>query len=899
MHDAGAETGQGSRVGSGAVLPGAVGVVPAESEAPAVGNNAAHPAEASSGGTASASTPSPARLAAGRTPSPRVLRWATAAVFAAAMAALVPTLGDFGLTWDEPAYRYSQLLSAQWWEDWGRVRGWEDVRRQMDPSSLLYYWPYARYGINFHPPLAGQLNLATYAIFGGWMKDIPARRMATLFEFALTITIGFHFLARRYGIAAGAVMAGALLTMPRLYGQAHLIDTDIPGLMLWAAVASAFWKGLTEPGARRWRVLVGVLMGLCFVEKMAAVMVLLPLLFWLAAARLIPAIGKLRRADWIDGVVTTGLMLLPLALAFQQIQLLQRQLPPPKLVDQWTQWPASDWPGAILAVPLGVWLVRRALGRIFRGSKVWGAERPGLETFTAILAFAPVVGWLGNPAWWRETLPRLTHYYTLSLSRRGVLPDIQILYFDQLYEFSLPWPNAWVLMGITVPVAILIAAAIGLVWGALRARRDRVPVYFLVHFLALPVVRMFPTPAHDGVRLFLPTFFFLAAFAGWGAMAAGDLLARALRRPTSARWWHLAAAAVVLGPSTAALVRIHPYELSYYNKLIGGPRAAWERGFELTYWYDAFNGEVLDELNAKLPPRAVLDFLNDRTWTSMPVFLEQQSLGLIRPDIVLGRGDSVPFPYTILLTQDSKATAFTRLLFAMRPWYTSAPRQLDGARVATVADPVAVSRAWALFVLLESGDRSRPPPPASPAWVRRYVPWLARLWGDGLLVEYDAEGRPRRINVHRLATNQAVLEWSRKDPEGLLAAARHLAAAAGRPAGEHEGARRLYSLITDEDPKDRQVRHEMARQLLAARPEALVEGVRILNAHRDEVVRIMTRYAYTDPTRVGGYLDRDLPESSSAGAASPASSPSTKAPAEAATGAAATRASSSTPKAPQ
>ena len=36
------------------------------------------------------------------------------------------------------------------------------------------------------------------------MKDIPARRMASVIEFALTITIGFHFLARRYGRMGGA-----------------------------------------------------------------------------------------------------------------------------------------------------------------------------------------------------------------------------------------------------------------------------------------------------------------------------------------------------------------------------------------------------------------------------------------------------------------------------------------------------------------------------------------------------------------------------------------------------------------------------------------------------------------------------------------------------------------------
>ena len=51
--------------------------------------------------------------------------------------------------------------------------------------------------------------------------------------------------------------------------------------------------------------------------------------------------------------------------------------------------------------------------------------------------------------------------------------------------------------------------------------------------------------------------------------------------------------------------------------------------------------------------------------------------------------------------------AFTRLLFAMRPWYSSQPRQLGGAQVAAVADPVAVSRAYALKTLLDAPDPSR------------------------------------------------------------------------------------------------------------------------------------------------------------------------------------------------
>ena len=42
----------------------------------------------------------------------------------------------------------------------------------------------------------------------------------------------------------------------------------------------------------------------------------------------------------------------------------------------------------------------------------------------------------------------------------------------------------------------------------------------------------------------------------------------------------------------------------------------------------------------------------------------------------------------------------------------------------------------------------------------------------------------------------------------------------------------------------------------------LIEAVEILRTHRDAVVQVMTRYGYTDPEAIGGYLDRDLPAGS-------------------------------------
>ena len=168
-------------------------------------------------------------------------------------------------------------------------------------------------------------------------------------------------------------------------------------------------------------------------------------------------------------------------------------------------------------------------------------------------------------------------------------------------------------------------------------------------------------------------------------------------------------------------------------------------------------------------------------------------------------------------------------------------------RVVTVADPVAVSRAWALFVLA----RCPRPQPGRPARGPRLGPRLRPL-------ARDASGATDWSRSNRLALNHAVLDWSRSDPEGLLAAARQVASR--KPLEKDGPAERLLALITTEtNPKGPQLRHNLTDQLLDARPEALVEAIQILNSHRDEVVKVMTRYGYTDPRWIGGYLDRDLP----------------------------------------
>jgi hypothetical protein len=769
----------------------------------------------------------------------RAWRLATIVAFLVAMAVTLPGTGDPGLTWDEPAYRYSEVVSAQWWERLGRARSFADLEGLLDSDALIFYWPYGRNGPNLHPPLAGQMSLLTHLAFGHFVKDIPSRRLASVFEYSLAIAILLGFLARRYGAWVGGVAAGALLLMPRVFGDGHIAGTDMAGLLLWGAIAIGFWNSLDATRSGLWRIVVGLLIGLALIEKMAAVVVVLPLLVWTLAARLRRPFGSPGGwAAWADAVTTLTALLVPLLLACLEIVRISRRLPPPGQTDLFLVRIRSIWPGVILAGPLLIWIFRRLLARALRGHPVWGVERPALETWAAVLSFAPLVTWLGNPLWWRETLPRLAHYAMLNTARRGVIPDIPIYYFGQTYLYTLPWPNAWVLVAITVPAGILAAAVVGLAYALRAVSHDRLPAYFAVHLATLPVVRMLGVPSHDGVRLFLPTFFFVAAFAGWGTIWTADALARLAPR------WRLPCrsilALLVLGPAAWQLLHIHPYELSYYNELIGGPRGAWRAGFELTYWYDAFNNRTIDELNRRLPPGATVDFLNPMSLTE--TFNDLQCLGELRGDLRLGDRDPGRFPYVWLLTQDSKSTAFTRLLFAMRPWYESRPEQLGGLRVATVADPVAVSRAWALQLLLDAPSGGASDRPQAPAWVRTYVPRLAWFWGDGV-------PKPGRLNVHRRA-----LDWAQRDPEGLRRAAQTVAAGS---LTSDRAASQLVAIVKRHDPLDRPGRLASDR-LLHGRPEALVEAVEILIAHGDELVTVLTRQGYTNEERIGGFLDREI-----------------------------------------
>ncbi len=297
---------------------------------------------------------------------------------------------------------------------------------------------------------------------------------------------------RRYGAWVGGVAAGSLLLMPRVYGDAHIAGTDTPGLLLWAATAVAFWKGLHEPDARRWRVAGRA----CSLgpgvrrEDGGGRSSLVPLLLWLVVGPTAADVFRQGgRADWIDGAASprprcSSRSAWPSARSSALTSGSASRQPRPRYRPLHRRTRRARSRARSCSFPLVVWIVRRLLGLGLPEAARSGASsgrrwRPGRRSWRSARSSPGSATRPGGARPCRGS-PTTTRINT---DRRGVLPDIQILYFGQIYEYSLPWHNAWVLIAITVPAAILLAAIVGLI---LAPADDRAATALPLYFLAPP-----------------------------------------------------------------------------------------------------------------------------------------------------------------------------------------------------------------------------------------------------------------------------------------------------------------------------------------------------------------------------------------------------------------------------
>ncbi len=327
----------------------------------------------------------------------------------------------------------------------------------------------------------------------------------------------------------------------------------------------------------------------------------------------------------------------------------------------WGMALATKFTAVLIPAPLVLWaLVCR--------------DRASLRNFVLLLLIGPLVAIALNPGWWYDPVTKISQYVATSLSRKDHIP-IPTLYFGQALPFRPHWSYAPVMTALTIPVSTLVLFFIGC--GGLALKNDR-RSYDLLMCMTVPalllIVMLTNAPVHDGVRQFIYIMPFIAYMAGAGF----DLLVSALARILSgARLRGCVTAGLLLAAlayPALETARSHPFELSYYNRLIGGLPGAYRRGMEVTYWYDAITDDMLSAINRTAHPGARV--------SSFPVaahyfeFLQQHAkirsdITFIMPDIkarVSGSGQQITFSpqtpdYLVLVFRFGMFNDFYRRLF--------------------------------------------------------------------------------------------------------------------------------------------------------------------------------------------------------------------------------------------
>ena len=206
----------------------------------------------------------------------------------------------------------------------------------------------------------------------------------------------------------------------------------------------------------------------------------------------------------------------------------------------------------------------------------------GLIAFITMLIFWPYL--------WDSPIAGLIAVLKHSADNAQVVPVL----FNGLIVSSNALPVSYfpTMLGLTLtePVWILFFFGAGLtVYMLIKRRLDWKEILPIGLWFLLPLfyVILFTPPQYDGFRHFI--FIMPPVFITIG------LLFNKLFEINRIKWINLAIVFVLVLPGIMGIVRLHPYEYTYYNYFIGGTKGAF-RKYETDYWLTCYK-EVIDELN--------------------------------------------------------------------------------------------------------------------------------------------------------------------------------------------------------------------------------------------------------------------------------------------------------------
>jgi Dolichyl-phosphate-mannose-protein mannosyltransferase len=302
---------------------------------------------------------------------------------------------------------------------------------------------------------------------------------------------------------------------------------------------------------------------------------------------------------------------------------------------------STKFPAVLILIPLIVW------AHLFHRDKY-------VNNLFTMLFLAPTVMVATQPYLWHQTGLRVLEFLYEGISRGyRAETNFGVLFFGQILPSSqLPWYYSFFMVGVTTPEPLVVLASLGVMSIAWRKNRRSAALLLFFNAVFILVLGVMPGAVlHDGVRQMLSVLPFLAALAGVGFHALLSWLVKFLQNRHAltqvTRLETKAAGILILLGCFSPFLDVylcHPFQLSFYNRFVGGVRGAYARGLETTYFMEAFTPDFLRALNEKLPRSATV---NASVANFMLLFYQKE--GRLRPDIKLTSGES--FDYYVILNR--------------------------------------------------------------------------------------------------------------------------------------------------------------------------------------------------------------------------------------------------------
>lgn len=253
-------------------------------------------------------------------------------------------------------------------------------------------------------------------------------------------------------------------------------------------------------------------------------------------------------------------------------------------------------------------------------------------SFWRVIAWAavltPIMMVAVHPGWWTDPVSGLSTAIDIHRHRHET-QVVPTYYWGTIWAHALPWHNTLVLTFCCTPPVWLILAAIGIVGFLIGRGRDSVMGWAHCNWAAMIIVRALPiAPGHDGIRQFLPAFPFLALMAAFGTMSLQRAVSMRSREVVG-----VVVAAFGIGSASVSMWNAWGAPLSYYSELIGGLQGAQKLGLESTYWWECASPRFLEQMNAKLPPDAVVGLSSHGN--IQDVFDRYKKWGMLRRDVTV------------------------------------------------------------------------------------------------------------------------------------------------------------------------------------------------------------------------------------------------------------------------